>query len=75
MPPHPLINFEMGKHYQNKRNFNGVYSRNNLSKIKDGTYIINADEYELLETHLIALHVNAENVAYFASFETYSKRN
>ena len=61
MPPHPLINFEMGKYYQKKRNFNGVYSRNNLSKIKDGTYIINVDEYELLETHWIALNVNAEN--------------
>ena len=26
--------------------FNGVYSRNNLSKIKDGAYIINLDDYE-----------------------------
>ena len=36
MPPHPLTNFEIQKYYQNKPKFNGVYSRNNLSKIKDG---------------------------------------
>ena len=33
MPPHPLINFETKKYYQNESKFNGVYSRNNLSKI------------------------------------------
>ena len=27
--------------------FKGVYSRNNLSKIKDGPYTINLNEYEL----------------------------
>ena len=46
MPPHPLTYFEIQKYYQNEPNFNGVYLRNNLSKIKDGTYIINLDKYE-----------------------------
>ena len=46
MPPHPLANFEIQKYYQNEPKFNGVYSRNNLSKIKDEAYIINLDEYE-----------------------------
>ena len=32
MSPHPLTNFERQKYYQNKPIFNGVYSRNNLSK-------------------------------------------
>ena len=36
MPPHSLTNFEIQKYYQNEPKFNGVYSRNNLSKIKDG---------------------------------------
>ena len=36
-----LTNFEKRKYYENEANFNGVYSRNSLSKIKDGTYIIN----------------------------------
>ena len=36
MPPHPLTNFDIQRFYQNKPKFNSVYSRNNLSKIKDG---------------------------------------
>ena len=51
MPPYPLKNFEIQKYYQNESKFNGVYSRNNLRKIKDGVYIINLDEYESLGTH------------------------
>ena len=47
MLPHPLTNFGMQKYYQNEPNFNSVYSRNNLSKIKDGTYLINRDESEI----------------------------
>ena len=47
MLPHPLTNFGMQKYYQNEPNFNGVYSRNNLPKIKDGTYLINRDESEI----------------------------
>ena len=38
MLPHPLTNFEIQKYYKNKPIFNGVYSRHNLSEIKDGAY-------------------------------------
>ena len=41
MPSDSLNNFEIQKHDQNEPTFNGVYSKNNLSKIKDGAYIIN----------------------------------
>ena len=41
MLPPPLTNFEMQKYYQNEPKFNGVHSRNNLLKIKDGAYVIN----------------------------------
>ena len=68
MPPHPLTNFEIQKYYQNEAKFNGVYSRNNLSKIKDAAYIINLDEYKSIGTHWIALYVNAKNATYFDSF-------
>ena len=44
MLPHPLSNFEIEK-YQNESRFNCVYSRDNLPKLKDGTYVINLDEY------------------------------
>ena len=60
MPPHPLTNFEIQKYYENEPKFNGFYSRNNLSKIKDGAYIINLDDYESIGTHWIAQYVNAK---------------
>ena len=50
MMPHPLTNFEIRKYYQNGPRFNGAYSINNLSKIKDGAYIINLDDCESIET-------------------------
>ena len=53
LPPHPLTNFETQKCYQNEPRFNGVYLRNNFPKIKDGAYVINLDEYQLVETHQI----------------------
>ena len=44
MPPDPLTNFEIQKYCQNESRFNGVYSRDNLPKIKVGAYVINLDE-------------------------------
>ena len=49
-------------------NFNGVYSRNNFPKIKDGSYVVNLDEFKSIRTHWIALYVN-NDVTYFDSFE------
>ena len=46
MPSYPLTDFEIEKNYEYEPKFNGVYSRNNLSKIKDGACIMNLDEYE-----------------------------
>ena len=46
MASHPLANFHMQKYYQNQPNFNGVYSRNNLPKTKNGAYVINSDEFK-----------------------------
>ena len=51
MPPHPLTNFETQKYYENEPRFNGAFSRNNLpTKIKDGAYVINLDEYKDTDT-------------------------
>ena len=68
IPPHPLTNFEIQKYYQNETKVNDVYSKNNLSKIKDGAYVTNLDEFKSKGTHWIAFYVNAENVTYFGSF-------
>ena len=67
MSPNLLTNFEIQK-YQNEPRFNGVYSRDNPPKIKDGAYIINLDEYSDIGTHWIALWVNNNNATYFDCF-------
>ena len=68
MLPNPLTNFEMKKCYQNEPRFNGVFSRDNVPKIKDGTYIINLDGYSDIGTHWLALYVHNNDVTYFDSF-------
>ena len=68
MPPHPLTNFEIQKHYQNEPGFNGVSSKDNLPKIKNGAYIINLDEYSNIWTHWVALYMVNNDVNYFDSF-------
>ena len=68
MPTHPLTNFEIQKSYKNEPRFNGVYSRDNLPKIKDGVYKINIDEYSDIGSPWVPLWVNNNNVTYFDSF-------
>ena len=67
MPSHPLTNFWIQKYYQNESKLNGAYSRNNLSKTKDGAFIKNL-EYESIATHWVVLYVNDNNLTYFDSF-------
>ena len=55
MLPHPLTNFDTQKYYQNEPRFDGVYSRDNFTKVKDRAYIINRDEYSAIGTHWVAL--------------------
>ena len=68
MPRHPLTNSEIQKYYQNVPRFHGVYSWDNLQKVKDGTYTINIDEYSNIGTYWIALYLQNNNVTYFDSF-------
>ena len=67
MPPHPLTNFQILKYYQNEPRFNGVYSIDNLPKIKDEAYVINLDEYSDIGTDWVALYVH-NNITFFHSF-------
>ena len=68
MSPHPVTNFDIQKYYQNEPRFNGVYSRDNLPKVKDGAYVINLDECSDIATHWVALCVHNNDVTYFGSF-------
>ena len=68
MPPHPLNTFEIQKCYQNELKFIVVYSRNNLPKTRDLTYVTNLNEFKSIGIHWIALYVNGNNVINFDSF-------
>ena len=61
MLPHPLTTFEIQKYYQNEPKLNGIYWRNDLPKTKDGAFVVNPDEYKLLQTYWITLYVNGGN--------------
>ena len=61
MPPHPLTSFEIQNYYQNEPKFIGVYSRNNLPKMKEGSYVTNIDKFKSIGTHWIALYANGNN--------------
>ena len=63
-----IIKNKIQKYYQNEPRFNGIYSRDNLQKIKDGAYIINLDECSNIGTHWVALYVQNNDVTYFDSF-------
>ena len=64
-----FINFEIQKYYQNEPRFNGVYSRNNLTKkIKGGAYVIYLDEYADVGWHWIALFYSRSEKVYLNSF-------
>ena len=58
IPPHPLTSFEIEKYYENEPRFNGIYSIDDLSKIKDGAYEINLSD---IGTHWVALYINNNN--------------
>ena len=81
LPPHLLTNFEIQEYYQNEPRFNGVFSGDNLpnnnnnarpkglgSAVKNGSYVINLDEYHDIGTHWVALYVNNKTITYFDSF-------
>ena len=57
-----------GRGIWSRKRFNSVYSRHNLPKIKDDTYVINLDEYSDIGTHWVAFYVENNIVTYFDSF-------
>ena len=68
IPFHPLTNFEIIDYFKDELRFNGVFSRNNLPNLKNGTYIINLDHSENTGTHWVVIFVKKDEVIYFDSF-------
>ena len=49
----------------NDNNNNDINNNNNNNNIKNGTYVINVDEYRNIGTHWVALYVNNKTKIYF----------
>ena len=61
-------------YFKNIKGFNGVFSRNNLPKLKNGAYVINLDHSEKTGAHWIVIFMKSNEffefpeVMYFDSF-------
>ena len=70
MLPDRFTYFEIQKYYQNEPRFNRVFSTDNLPKtIRNGTYVINLNEYADIGTHWIASSCRKSEIGYFNSFD------
>ena len=55
------------KYFNYEPRFNGVFSRNNLPRIKDGAYVINLVDKKVKE-HIVSLVIERSAVVFFDSF-------
>ena len=65
---HPLKNIEIINYFNYEPRFNGIFSKNNLPRIKDGLYVINLDDKSRKGTHWVSLFTDRNTVVYFDSF-------
>ena len=63
-----LNNIELTNYFKYQPTFNGVSSRTNLSRIKDGTYFINLDDKDGKEMHWVPFFIDRNTDLYFDSF-------
>ena len=55
-------------YFKDINRFNGVFSRNNLPKLKNSAYVINLDPSKNTETHWVVIFMKNTEVIYFDSF-------
>ena len=64
----PTVNQEQRTYFRlSNVRLNGIYSKNNLPEIKDGTYVIRMSTNQI-GTQCMTMYVNGNNVTYFDSF-------
>ena len=59
---------EITHYFDYEPRFNGVFSRNNLLRMKDGKYVINLDDKNSKGTHWVSLFIDRNTALYFDSF-------
>ena len=64
---HPLSNIKITNYFNDEPRFNGVFSRNNLPRIKDGAHVTNLDDEKSKVTQWFSLFSDI-NTAVFVDF-------
>ena len=64
-----LKHCKIPKYYDQDCRFNGIFSRNNWPRIKDGAYLINLDDKNSKGTYWASLFIDRNLAVYFDSFE------
>ena len=64
-----LSNIEITNKFNNEPRFNGVFSRSNLPKVKDGASAINLNDKKKLKEHIALLFIDRNTAVCFDSFE------
>ena len=68
VPLHPWSDIEITNYFNYEPRFNGVFSRNNLPRLKDGMYVINLDDKDSKGTHWVPLFIERNLAVYFEFF-------
>ena len=63
-----MNNVEITNYFKYEVRINGVFSRHNLPRIKDGAYVINLDDRNSKGTHWVSLFIDKNIAIYFDSF-------
>ena len=66
---HPLSNIKITNYFNHEPRFNGVFSRNNLPRKKDGAHVINLNDKNSKGIHWFSLFLDRNKAVYFDSFE------
>ena len=65
---HPLNITKINNYYSYKPRFDGAFLRNNLSRTRNGVYVINLDNEKSKETHWVLLLIDINTIVYFDYF-------
>ena len=65
---HPLNITNINNYYNYKLRFDGAFLRNNLSRTRNGVYVINLDNEKSKRTHWVLLLIDINTIVYFDSF-------
>ena len=59
---------EITNYFNYEPRFNGVFTRNDLPRIKDGAYVINLNDKKSKGKHWVSLFINRNTAVYLDSF-------